>query len=215
MSKAKQRRSSKTQQHNAQPRTGLKNMGGQSGKSRYTGAARFVEMAPPGIQFRGLVNIDHITSITFANKIEEVKVWDEEGVTEVEKRTIVEGGIDLIEMVEAPHHMENRTVGFSVIVGVGGQQSEFTFTQLDVGVMYYNDLLDSIAALGVPCNFKPKIKIPKPPPKQAMPKPPELEKLDGKAVEMSDIEAGYEGEDLEDPIDVDDELDDVEIPTEH
>ena len=208
MSKRKLRRSNKTQQVNSQP-TGFRNMGGQSGKTRYSGAARFVECAPPGIQFRGTFNVDHVTSITFANKIEEIKVWDEEGVIEVE-------GLDPdgeVTMIEAPSHMENRVTGYTVCIGVGGQQSEFTFAQLQVAVMYYNDVLESIAAIGVPCNFKPKIQVPKPPPPMDDKQVPA--KLDGKDLEVASIEAGYEGEDLEDPIDVDDELDDVEVPTEH
>ena len=73
--------------------------------------------------------------------------------------------------------------------------------------------MESIAAIGVPFNFKPKIQIPKPPAPAL--EPPAKSDGEDKAVEMSSVEAGYEGEDLEDPIDVDDELDEIETPTEH
>ncbi len=227
MSKTKQRHGNKARKINNQSATGLKNMGGQSGKSRYTGAARFIEVAPPGIQFRGFLNVDHITSITFAAKMESVKVFDEEGVEEIprldNKGDLVVDSEGIVIMDEAPHRMENRTVGHTVAIGIGGQTSEFTFSQLHVGVMYYNDVLDSISAIGIPCNCKPKIRIPPPPPVVK-----KIVDTDGEAIEAEDvaaelgIEAGEEGEDLEDPVLVD-ELDDLpgevdledETPTEH
>jgi len=195
-------------------------MGGQSGKSRYTGAARFVELAPPGIQFRGFFNVDHITSVTFANKIENIKIFEKEGVEQVEALDADGNAV----MVEAPSHMEQRVTGYTVIVGVGGQASEFTFSQLSVGVAYYNDVLEAIATIGVPCNLKPKIQLPPP--------PPVIKKIvdtDGEAIESEDvpvelgIETGEAGEDLEDPVIVENEMDELpgevdledETPTEH
>jgi len=147
MSKAKQRRGSKPhqqrvgQQFNAEPEFKLlRNMG----SSKYAGAARFIEVAPPGIQFRALANVDHITSITFANKIEkfEVPAEDADGET-----------------VE-----ENRVIGFQIVVGIGGVQSEFTISNLEVAVGFYNDLIDSLDNVGIPLALKQRIVIPPPPP---------------------------------------------------
>lgn len=104
--------------------------------TKYLGAARFIELAPPGIQFRAFANVDHITNITFANKIEDIKIPSKEG---------------------AAARIEKRVVGWTVTISVGGQNNEFTFANLEVGVRYYHDILDSIAAIGVPCIVKPRI----------------------------------------------------------
>lgn len=151
-----------------------------SKNSRYAGAARFIELAPPGIQFRGLTNVDHITSISFANKVEEIEI-DAEGDT--------------------PAHTEQHVTGFTVGVGIAGQLQEFTFAQMGIGVAFYNDLLDMIAAVGIPCQLKPRIM---PPPR--LDETSEIVGPDGKVIKAA-IEAGYEGEDLEDPMI--DELEDL------
>lgn len=163
--------------------------------SLYHGAARFLEIAPPGIQFRSMTNVDHITSITFGNHIEEIK---HEGVPIEEKHT-----------------------GYDIIVGIAGQQNAFTFHRLEVAIAYYNDLLDMLAALGVPCAMKPRIQF-TPPPAE----PEEVDDLDGGyKIVGADGEPINDDDDDDDPlIDELDELldDDLEMippepepPTEH
>lgn len=128
--------------------------------NKYAGAARFIELAPPGIQFRGLTNIDHITSITFANKIEEVEIFDEGGVGK--EAEFDSEGVMLHAAIPPPSHMENRITGYMIVVGIGGQQNEFTFSKLEVAISYYNELIDMIAAIGVPMALKPRIFAPPP-----------------------------------------------------
>ncbi len=138
MGKAKQRRGNKPQQRvgqqfNATPDFKvLRNI-----SSKYTGAARFIEIAPPGIQFRALANVDHITSITFQNKIEEFELPVED---------------DPLKM-----RTETRVTGFQIIVGIGGQQSEFTLSKLDVAIGFYNDLINALDDVGIPLALKQQV----------------------------------------------------------
>ena len=158
MGKAKQRHKDKPQQQrplNAAPAfQALRNM-----NMKYNGAARFVELAPPGIQFRAFANVDHITNVTFANKVETIQVPIEgTGAPEVldpEDSSIIEP------MVPPETRSEQRIVGWTVCVSVGGQQNEFTFTSLELGVRCYHDILDSIMAVGVPCSVLPRIQLEK------------------------------------------------------
>lgn len=174
--------------------------------SIYHGAARFVEIAPPGIQFRGLTNVDHITSISFSNHVEDVEVPTGETLVETDA-----GG----NTTERPEmRMEKRVTGFDVVVGVAGQQNEFTFSRMEVAIAYYNDLLNMLAAVGVPCAFKQRI---------VAPPPPEVEEslivgADGNTLEADNDDDDTSIDDslideLEDLID-DDVIED-ERPTEH
>ena len=182
-------------------------------KGHYVGAARFIELAPPGIQFRGLTNIDHIISITFAQKVEEVEILDEGGAGVAEVLDNDTGEV-LQAAVPPPTHMEPRVTGFVVTVGVGGTEQSFTFARPDTGIAYYNRLLDDMVAAGVPCVLQPRIQLE--PPAEA----PAILGADGKK-----IEEGYEDEDLEDPVideleDLADEIAEDQIliedkPTEH
>lgn len=126
--------------------------------TKYQGAARFIEIAPPGIQFRAFANVDHITNISFANKVETIQVPIEgTGSPEV----VDNDGVILVPAVAPDVKSEQRIVGWTVTLNVGGQQNEFTFTKLDVGVRCYHEILDSIIALGVPCAVKQRIAIEK------------------------------------------------------
>ena len=158
MGKARQRRDNKRREQqsvNAEVAfDGLRNM-----STKYLGAARFIELAPPGIQFRQFANVDHITNITFANKIETIQVPIEgTGAPEVldpEDSSIIEP------MVPPETKPEQRIIGWTVTISVGGQNNEFTFSNLEVGTRYYHSILDSIITLGVPCSVKPLIQIEK------------------------------------------------------
>ena len=110
-----------------------------SNKKPYYGAARFVEIMPPGIPFRSIANVDHITSIMFGEKREDISTPDPDSGTA---------------MVE-----EDVLTGFNVNVGVGGVANEFTFTDLKVAMMFYNNLVDRIDSL-VPCNLFPPMQPP-------------------------------------------------------
>ena len=192
MSKSKQRRNKPPRPPvNAEQFSGLHNI---DKSAQYSGAARFIEIAPPGIQFRGLTNVDHITSITFANKVEDVEVLDEGGIG---KEAVLddEGGI-IEAAVPPPTHVERHVTGYQVVVGIGGQQNEFTFSRFEIGIAYYNDLLDMITVVGVPCVLQPRIVPPLPPEED---KSSAIVGPDGVPLEVAGIEAGKEGEDLEDP----------------
>jgi len=211
MSKAKQRRGNRPRQMNAKSHEGIKIMGE---KAKYSGAARFIELAPPNINFRGLTNVDHITSITFANHMKDVEIRDEGGHGKAE--VLDDDGNVLEAAVAPPTHMEKR-MEYQVTVGIGGQQQEFSFINPEIAIDYYNNLLDQMVAIGVPCSLHPRIEMPKP-------KSPIVD-ADGKEMETASIEPGYEGEDLEDPVDpLIDELEDIaeeategkeQKPTEH
>ncbi len=152
MGKAKQRRGGKPQHQQINTTPEFKMLRNVS--SNYRGAARFIEIAPPGIQFRALANVDHITSITFQNKIEEFEVPVEDGE---------EGEI----------RKENRVTGFQIIVGIGGQQSEFTLSKLDVAIDFYNELIDALDNVGIPLTLRDRILAPEPEPE------PEPDLLEG------------------------------------
>lgn len=184
--------------------------------SFYHGAARFIEIAPPGIQFRGLTNVDHITSIAFSNHIESVTVVDEEAIP------ASDAGGDAIPEVS---HMENSVTGFDVIVGIAGQQNEFTFSKLPLAIAYYNDLLNMIIAVGVPVALNMQRVVAPPPPE---PEPEGVEAgivgADGKPLEATnDDDTDVDDDDplieeLEELMDEEliDEIDDEDIlPTEH
>ncbi len=105
----------------------------------YYGAARFVEIAPPGIAYRGFANVDHITNISFGEERKDVPV-------------IPEG--------EAPPEsplMESQVVGFSVTLSIGGQESKFTFVDLDIAMEFYNSTVTRIQRL-VPCDTLPALR---------------------------------------------------------
>jgi len=152
----------------------LRNM---SAASRYTGAARIIELAPPGIQFRALTNVDHITQISFANKVEEIKVYDEENVD----------GLKVAEDEEVKFHMETKVVGFQVICAVGGQQNEFTFSKLETAISYYNDLIEQLDAVGIPMSLRERIFAP-PTPDELAEEITELRDADGEEIGFEKID---------------------------
>ncbi len=159
MSKAKQRNKNKPRQpkpiNTAVPKYKLLRNVGSGELSKYAGAARMIELAPPSIQFRALTNVDHITQISFANKVEEVKVYDEEhDENGLVQRDNVEG------LEEAAFHMEKSVTGFQVICCVGGQQNQFTFSQLELAIAYYNGLIEQLDAVGIPMALRERIFAP-------------------------------------------------------
>jgi len=162
MSKSKQRNKNKPRQQkvlNAEAIPEYKLVRNMGMINKYAGAARIIELAPPGIQFRALTNIDHVTQISFANKVEEVKVYDEENV----------GGFgdDGKAEEEAAFHMESKVTGFTVVVGVGGQQNEFGFSKLEIAISFYNDIIEQIDSVGVPMALRDRIIAPPPLPPEA------------------------------------------------
>jgi hypothetical protein len=207
MPNRKQRRSADAQQrkHNAAeaPPYELHNI---DKSAQYSSQARFLEIAPPGIQFRGLTNVDHITAISFSNHHEELEVVDVEAHTD----TDVDGN-DYV--VPAKMRTEKQQTGFDVIVGIAGQHNAFTFTRLDIAVAYYNELLNMLATLGVPCALKPRIMAP-PEPVEEEDDETAIVGTDGKSLEATNDDDPLIDE-LEDLIDdAAEELVD-ESPTEH
>lgn len=168
-----------------------------SSKRQYAGAARYIEIAPPGIPFRAMVNVDHITSIIFQNKMEEIEIRDEgsTGTAEV----LDDDGNVLQDAVSPSTHMEHRVTGFMIVVGVAGQQNEFTFSRPDVAIKFYYELEKMISGVGVPILMSKLRMLP--------PAPPPVPEEDGpKIVGANGLEIGEEGEDLEDPVIDDDGL---------
>ena len=213
MPNRKQRRSTDAQQrkHNAAeaPPYELHNI---DKSAHYSSQARFLEIAPPGIQFRGLTNVDHITAISFSNHYEEITVPGEEGESAM---------------------VEKQQTGFDVIVGIAGQHNSFTFTRLDIAIAYYNDL-NMLAALGVPCALKPRIMAPpEPEPEDTSVDETAIVGADGEPLEVAgDIDADYADDDTsvddDDPLidELEDLIDDTSVddaaeelteksPTEH
>jgi len=181
--------------------------------AQYAGAARFIEIGPPGIQFRGLTNIDHITSITFGNKIEDVQVRDEDAV-DIPEVVDAEGKV-VSEAIPAPTHTEKHVTGFTVAIGIAGQQNEFTFSRIEVGIAYYNELLNMIATVGAPVALKPRLQPPPPLPIEDT----ILVGADGKPLkDEGDIDADYtdDGDDplIEELEDLADEMAEDEIAEE-
>jgi hypothetical protein len=163
MGRSKQRNKNKPRQakpiNAAIPEFKLLRNVGPVGLGKYAGAARFIELAPPGIQFRALTNVDHVTQISFANKVEDVKVYDEEnvdGFKVITRKDVTD------ETVPAAFHMEKRVTGFQVICAVGGQQNEFSFSQLDLAIAYYNGLIEQLDAVGIPMALRERIYAPPP-----------------------------------------------------
>ncbi len=153
-------------------------------KRLYAGAARFIEIAPPGIAFRSFCNVDHITSVTFGEKIKEIEVpvgEPKDGEEQVMEK-------------------KNIPVGYTVTISVGTANNEFTFPNPEIAVKFWNEVLADIERVGVPVNRKPKM-VPTVKPVEKSP----IVGSDGKAMEAANIEPGYEGEDLEDPVMFDDD----------
>jgi len=139
---------------------------------QYAGAARFIEIMPPGIVFRGFANVDHITSITFGEKMQEMEVPT--GLVDDNNKALTK--------------KENVPVGYTVTISVGTANNEFTFNKPEIAVKFWNEILNDIENVGVPCVRKPKM-VP---------------------IVKAPVEAGTEGEDLEDP--VIDDIDDMDVP---
>ncbi len=174
--------------------------------AQYAGAARFIEIGPPGIQFRGLTNIDHITSITFGNKIEDVEIVDEPAIPEV----VDADGEIVAEAIPTVTHVEKHVTGFVVAVGVAGQQNEFTFSRIEVGIAYYNELLDIITAVGAPVALKSRLRPPAPPGPSPVEEETTIVGADGKPLEADNDDPLID--ELEDLID-DDEITEEDTPT--
>lgn len=151
----------------------------------YHGAARFIEVAPPGIQYRGMINVDHITNLTFAPASKDFDTGERDENDEP--------------------IMEKRMVGYMASIGVAGQNLEFTFARPDVGAAFWNQLLDDLATVGAPVVMQPRLDIRPMPPPEAEVTPDAANELVGP--DGQPIERGEEGEDLEDP--VIDELEDL------
>lgn len=190
MSKAKQRHKNKPRQtkiNAAEPEYNLlRNMAAKS-----TAGTKMIELAPPGIQFRALTNVDHITQISFANKIEDFKVYDEEHVDGF----VVSESEPLTKRRPAKSHMEPRVTGFQVIVCVGGQQNDFSFSKLEVAIAYYNDLIEQLDAVGIPMALRARIFAP-PPESAESEKTAGLVDADGDEIEFEKIDLDP-AEDLE------------------
>jgi hypothetical protein len=112
----------------------------------YYGAARFVEIAPPGIAYRGFANVDHITNISFGEERKDVDIpqTDEEFEKDPEGKRI---------------KTENQVIGFNVSLSIGGEQSKFTFNDIDIAMYFYNSILTRISGL-VPCDMLPALRPP-------------------------------------------------------
>ncbi len=143
-----------------------------SSRRTYAGAARFVEIMPPGIAFRAFCNVDHITGITFGEKMQEIDVPT--GIVDDEGKNLTK--------------KEKVPVGYTVTISVGTANNEFTFGNPGIAVKFWNEVLRDIENVGVPCIRKEKMK----------------------PIVKAAVEAGTEGEDLEDPVIVD--IDDMDVP---
>lgn len=165
-------------------------------QSAYHGAARFIEIIPPGIPFRTIANIDHIANISFSEKREQVQV-PTEGADPIPAQYDDDGVLTAPERPAT--HMEEQVVGHSVTIGIGAQNSEFTFRDIQVAMVFYNSLVEGLAGL-CPCATLKPLELPKPPDEKSG-------LVDANGEDLT-IEAGEEGEDLEDPVLID-ELEDL------
>jgi hypothetical protein len=180
-----------------------------SNKKPYYGAARFVEIAPPGIPHRATVNVDHITSVTFGEKREDVSVLDPDAELDSNGDPALPGGARMMPQTESV------LKGFTVTLGVGGSNSEFTFIELSIAMFFYNDVLKRIHSL-CPASLFPPMQAPAEPEEP----PAGLVGANGEALEVTphddyDPDLDEDGDDMPGLDDLDEDAPYSHIDIEH
>ena len=126
MSKSKQRNKNKSQHHNDSPTRRVVDVGK---RPDYHGNSRYIELGTPGIPFRHLINVDHISALRFEEKFEET----------AEKRSVL--------------------VGFDVVITFTSTNNVIGFDDPQQAMNCYNSLVEQIHAVGVPITRLPRLAL--------------------------------------------------------
>jgi len=112
----------------------IRDMGNNRKVAPYYGTARFIEIAPPGTNFRMTINVDAISSLDFG--VQKNESHDKDG-----------------------NPSELPPIQYLIAIGVEGQSRQFHFIDAQIAADFYHSIQQRINVIGVPISVAPRIKV--------------------------------------------------------